>query len=51
MKKIRWWLETGFIDVCEGEFEVEDDTPEEEIEELAKEEAFDWIDWGWEVLE
>lgn len=49
MKKIRWYLHTGFVggDLY-GEFEVEDDAPEDEIEAEAKENAFCDIDWGWE---
>lgn len=30
------------------EFEIEKDASDEEIEEAAKAEAFDFIDWGWE---
>lgn len=48
MKKIRWYLNTGFAGCnYEGDFEVEDDATEDEIEVLAKEEAFNVIDWGW----
>ena len=40
MKKIKWYLNTGFAGCKhEGEFEIEDD---------AKEEAFNCIEWGWE---
>ena len=50
MKKVKWWLETGFVGgIHEGEFEVEDCTTDEEIAEIAKEEAFDRLDWGYEV--
>lgn len=43
MKVIKWWFQTDFSrEVLEGEFEVADDTPEEEIEELAKLEAFEY---------
>lgn len=31
---------------CEFEFEMEDDASEKEIEEAAKDCAFDLIDWG-----
>lgn len=52
MKKVKWWLETGFVKATyEGEFEVEDDVTDEEIAEMAKEEAFNNIDWGYEVEE
>ena len=50
MKKVKWWLETGFANsIHEGEFEVEDSATDEEIAEMAKEEAFNNIDWGYEV--
>lgn len=50
MKTVKWWLDTELSrEVLEGEFEVEDDATETEIEELAKLEAFNYVDWGWEV--
>ena len=52
LKKIKWYLNTGFAGCRhEGEIEVEDDETKEEIEELAKEEAFSCIDWGWYIEE
>ncbi len=52
MKKVYWWLETGFVGCDhEGYFEVEDNATEEEIDKIAREEAFDNIDWGWKVEE
>lgn len=52
MKKVKWYLNTGFAGCKhEGEFEVEDDVTKEEIEELAKEEAFNNIDWEWYIEE
>lgn len=49
---MKWWLETGFVTaIHEGEFEVEDDVTDEEIAEMAKEEAFNNISWGYEVEE
>lgn len=48
MRTIKWILETGFSGVHHaGMFKVEDNTLDEEIEELAKQEAFDCIDWSW----
>ena len=49
MQKIKWILNPGFGPDCdtEGEFEVEDNATDDEIEELAKEAAFDCIDWSW----
>ena len=32
----------------EFEFEIDEDAADEEIEEEAKEEAFNFINWGWE---
>ena len=50
MKKVKWFISLGLVGcIIEDEFEVEDDTTEEEIEELAGEVAFSVIDWGWEV--
>lgn len=48
MRKIRWSLETDAVGVrWEGEVEVEDDATEEEIDEIVKTEAFNYISWGW----
>jgi hypothetical protein len=50
MKTIKWHLSIGYAGTDqEDEFEVEDDATDEEIEEMAKDAAFDCIDWGWEV--
>ena len=50
LKKVKWWLETGFAkSIHQGEFEVEDNATDEEIEQMAKDEAFNNIDWGYEV--
>lgn len=52
MKKVKWQLETGFVTAThEGEFEVDDDATEEEIEEMAKQEVFNCINWSYEVIE
>lgn len=49
MKKIKWWLETGFAGASyHGEFEVDDDTSADEIEEMAQDIAFSQIDWGYD---
>lgn len=46
---VAWQLDTGFGESCmyKGSFEVDASATEEEIEELAKEEAFDKINWYW----
>lgn len=47
-KTIKWMLETGFAgDVHSGEFEVPGDATDDEIEEMAKDEAFNVINWSW----
>lgn len=35
---------------CSFEFEADDDATEDQIEELAREAAFDWIDWNYEEV-
>lgn len=47
MKKILWYLGTDGSNKVEGEFEVEDGASADEIEQEAKEHAFNHIDWGW----
>lgn len=50
--KVNVWLDTGFAGIGYNEtFEMDDDATEEEIEAAAKEEAFDRIDWGYEVID
>lgn len=51
MRKIKWWLETGFVGCGhDGEFEVKNDATDDEIEDEAKDAAFDRISWGWSEL-
>ena len=51
MRTVKWNLSIGYAGATqEGEFEVEDDATEEEIGEAAKEEAFNCIDWDWEIV-
>lgn len=48
MKTIKWNLSVSFCNsYTEGEFEVEDNVTDEEIEQLTKEEVFNEIDWSW----
>ena len=50
MKKITVYIETACVGSrCEDEFEVDDDATEEEIEETAKEIAFDMLNWGYTI--
>jgi hypothetical protein len=37
--------------VCEEEFEMPDNATEEEIEEAAREAAFNNVDWWWEKID
>lgn len=46
MKKVKWYIALDGTKE-EDEFEVEDNATDEEIEEMAKEAAFNYIDWGW----
>lgn len=48
MKRIRWYIETSkHGSRCSGEFEVEDGATNDEIDEQAKQEAFNDVNWGW----
>ena len=50
MKIVKGWIETNkFGSRCDFEFEVEDDTPPEDIEEMARDAAFENMDWSYEV--
>lgn len=47
-KKIRWKISMGLAGAeKEGEFEVEPSISNDEIDGMAKEEAFNEIDWEW----
>lgn len=49
MRKIKWYLDTGYAGAdYEGEFEVEDDATDKEIDEEAREYALEKIEWGWQ---
>lgn len=48
MKQIKVWLETGYAgERHEDIINVPRDTSEKELEQLAKETAFNTIDWGY----
>ena len=52
MKKYTGYIETNKVgSTCNFEFEVEDDATEEAIEEIAKETAFNLIEWSYEEAE
>jgi len=46
MKKIKWCISLDPA-MTEGEFYAPDHLTEDEIEDLAKDEAFNGVDWGW----
>lgn len=49
MRTIKWRISIGLVGCHkEGEFEVEENVSEDEIEQIAREEAFECIDWNWE---
>lgn len=48
MRKIKLWVETGFVNAEHTDFiEVEDDTTEEELNELAEQFMRESIECGW----
>lgn len=48
MKKIDVWVTTGKIgSKCSTVIEVEDDCPDDVIEELARDAMFSLITWSW----
>lgn len=51
MRTIRYYIAMG-IQGCEYEdtFEVEDDATDQQIEDAARDAAFDHIDWGFEEV-
>jgi hypothetical protein len=50
MKLIKWTLSTGYSGAeHEGELEVVNDMSDAEIEELVKEDAYQYLDLYWEV--
>ena len=52
MRRIHWLCETGFAgERHEGKIDVEDNATDEEIEEIVREEVFNYISWGWEEME
>ncbi len=45
---VKWYLDTRFAGCSyEGEFKINKNTPEEDIERQVKEEALNNIEWGW----
>lgn len=48
MRTIKWEISMGLVGCKhEGEFEIEDDASKDEIEETARQDAFDRISWTW----
>jgi hypothetical protein len=51
VKKFKGSVRLGLVGcVREFEFEVEDDVTDEEIEQIAREVAFEYIDWNYELV-
>jgi hypothetical protein len=50
--KVRLYIDTGYPS-CEHEdvIEVEDDITDAELDEIARENMGNYIDWGWEKLD
>lgn len=52
LKIVRGFIKTNVVgSKCLFEFEVDDDASPDEIEEEAKEVAFSYMDWSYEVTE
>lgn len=50
MKKIEGYVKTNKVgSICEFEFEIDDDATPAEIEEEAKNAAFEMIEWSYTV--
>jgi len=50
MKKIEWYYTTGYAgEIHQDTFEVDDSATDEEIDEIVREQVFNYIDWGWKV--
>lgn len=49
MRLIKWFCDTGFHG-CDrrGEIEVEDGATNGDIDDLVREEVFNFISWGWD---
>jgi hypothetical protein len=51
MRTIKWHMSIGFPSADRsGEFEVEDSATDTEIEEAARDAAFNFLDWGFEEI-
>ena len=50
MRKVTGYIETSKVGSrCTFEFDVDDEASNKEIEELAKETAFEYMDWDFQV--
>ena len=48
MRTIKWTINTGFVGATyKGSFEVEDDTSEDEINEMMRDELWSHIEFNW----
>lgn len=52
MKKIKYEISTGYCGAdYRGEFEVEDDATDEEIEEMIEQEVWNYIEYSWSEVD
>lgn len=52
MKKYRIWLEPNVAGVTHEDYiNIPEDASEKEIDEICKDVAFNWIDWGYHPVE
>lgn len=48
MRTIKIYIKTSKVgSQCDDTMEVEDDATDDEIEEMAKDAAFNMMEWGW----
>jgi hypothetical protein len=48
MRVIKWYINTGFAGCKhEGEFEVDNETSDAEIDDMVNDEMQNIIEWGW----
>lgn len=50
MRRVKWYISNGIVGSDrEGEFEVDDTETDDEIEAMARDAAFDQVDWSWKI--
>ena len=52
MARYKVWISTNKVgSKCQDEIEIEDGASEQEIEQEAREAAFQYLDWGYERID